>query len=129
MPAALLDTAELDKLAAETSPDIVPIVVEEYLKELSGRLEQALTAMRARNVDDLKKVTHAIAGASASTGACRLRDVAKYIELDCLAGDHDQALDRANELPDLIGMTEAAFQKHLATIACRPASDDKMSAA
>ena len=127
--AVLLDVSELDKLAADTSPDIVPIVVEEYLKELTRRLEQALAAMRSKNFDDLKKVTHAIAGASASTGARRLREAAKSIELDCVAGEHENALSRAAELPDLISMTEAAYQKHLATLAISRPPDDEMSAA
>ncbi len=34
--AALIDVSELEKLAAETSPEVVPIVVEEYLKRIGG---------------------------------------------------------------------------------------------
>jgi CheY-like chemotaxis protein len=125
--ADLIDVSELEKLAVETAPEVVPLVVEEYLRELSGRLEQALSAMRAQNFDDLKKVTHAIAGASASTGARRLREIAKSIEQDCIAGKCDQALADARQLPGVISMTEAAFRKHLAGIARGPAGDEKVS--
>ncbi len=127
--AALLDVSELESLAAATSPEVVPVVVEEYLRELSGRLEQALAAMRSKNFDDLKKVTHAIAGASASTGAQRLREIAKGIELDCIAGNRERALEHANNLPGVISMTEAAFRKHLAGIAGGPVANEKVSAA
>jgi CheY-like chemotaxis protein len=127
--AAIIDISELEKLAAETSPDVVPIVVEEYLRELASRLEQALVAMRSKNADDLKNVTHAIAGASASTGAERLREVAKKIEQDCIAGNCEQALDLARELPGLMGMTEAAFREHLVVLARGEAKDDELSAA
>ena len=126
---ALLDVSELESLAAATSSEVVPVVVEEYLRELSGRLEQALAAMRSKNFDDLKKVTHAIAGASASTGAQRLREIAKGIELDCMAGNCERALEHATNLPGVISMTEAAFRKHLAGIAGGPAADKKVSAA
>jgi PAS domain S-box-containing protein len=127
--AAVIDVAELEKLAAETSPDVVPIVVDEFLKELAARLEQALAAMSSRNFHDLKQVTHAIAGASASTGARRLREAAKEIEQDCIAGNCDQALRRASGLPDLIGMTEAAFEKHLAELTRSQTADHEISAA
>jgi HPt (histidine-containing phosphotransfer) domain-containing protein len=85
--------------------------------------------MRSKNFDDLKKVTHAIAGASASTGAQRLREIAKGIELDCIAGNCERALEHATNLPGVISMTEAAFRKHLAGIAGGPAADEKVSAA
>lgn len=112
----LLDPSELEKLAAETSPDVVPLVVEEYLKELPRRLEQALSAMRSRDLEGLKTITHAMAGASASTGATLLRQVTKSIEQNCLAGDLDLALARARELPDLVSKTETAFRRHLAAL-------------
>jgi CheY-like chemotaxis protein len=112
--APLLDPTELATLGAETSPDVVVLVVDEYLSEMKRRLEEALAAMQAKSLEDLKKVTHAIAGASASTGARRLRDLCKHIEVDCVAGNGGEAFDLANELPRVMQMTDAAFREHLA---------------
>lgn len=109
----LLDASELERLAEETSPEVVPLVVDEYLTEMKRRLDEVLAAMREENFSELQKVTHAIAGASASAGARRLRETAKRVELDCMAGEVQRALLLANELPDLMGKTEDAFKAHI----------------
>lgn len=111
----LLDPAELERLAEETSPEVVPAVVDEYLAEMQRRLVEVLAIMQSRDVDALQKMTHAIAGASASAGARRLREAAKRIELDCMADKGDEAFGLANDLPLLFGETTTAFRAHVSS--------------
>lgn len=120
--APLLDPTELEELAEQTSPDVVPIVVDEYLSEMKRRLDEVLAAMQARDLDQLMKISHAIAGASASAGALRLRFFAKDIELGCKAGERDQAFMKAIAYPDLIADTEHAYREHLAGGKTMPAN-------
>jgi HPt (histidine-containing phosphotransfer) domain-containing protein len=94
----------------------VPLIVGEYLREMKRRLEEALAALSTNSLEDLKKVTHAIAGASASVGALRLRQIAKRVELDCIAGGEEQARVLARELPHVMELTDTAFREHLAMV-------------
>ena len=77
---AIVDAGELDRLAAETSPDIIPLVIEQFASEAAVRLKEVLEATAANDVDALRKAAHALAGASASVGGIRLRARAKEIE-------------------------------------------------
>ncbi|MFA5952459.1 MAG: ATP-binding protein [Hyphomicrobium sp.] len=124
----LLDASELERLAAETSPEVVPSVVEEYLSEMQRRLAEVLAVMGKADAEALQKVTHAIAGASAGTGARRLREHAKRIELDCMAEKAGQALALAKDLPSLMEETRNAFHVHLSGSSYDPAVANKPAA-
>ncbi len=110
---AVIDPGELERLAAETSPDVVPLVVEQFITEQVVRLEEVARAREAGDADALRKAAHALAGASASVGAVRLRGRAKEIELDCAEGRRAAAMEKADSLPALALATVAALEKQL----------------
>lgn len=119
----LLDQGELELLAEQTSAEIVPVVVEEFLKEMHVRVTEHSRAVQDRNRYGLQSVCHAIAGASSSVGARRLGSLAKSIEIKCIAGDDEEAFSRSARIAGTLAETEAAYREHLARLAETPAAD------
>jgi PAS domain S-box-containing protein len=119
----LLDQGELDLLAEQTSAEIVPVVVEEFLKEMHVRVTEHSHALRDRNRYGLQSVCHAIAGASSSVGARRLGSLAKSIEMKCIAGEDEEAFKRSARIANTLAETEAAYREHLARLAGTPTAD------
>lgn len=111
----LIDKRELETLARETCPEMVPEVVRQYLAELSERLAQFEAARRSCQMEDLGRIAHAIAGSAASVGAMRLRQVAKQLELSCRSLNADEVLHLADQIPELAEQTTQGFRDALST--------------
>jgi len=105
---AVLDPSELATLAEQTSREVIPVVVEEFLKELQTRSAELTAAAAERSTSGVQAVAHAISGSASSVGARRLAALAKSIELDCAAGRLDEALTRTLKLPGVVEATQAA---------------------
>lgn len=81
------DPSELETLAAETSLEFIPDIVDEYLVELDARLDEYETARSQGDLAKRGRMAHAIAGGAAAVGALRLRHLTKAIEAACKSGD------------------------------------------
>jgi signal transduction histidine kinase/DNA-binding LytR/AlgR family response regulator len=109
----LVDRSHLEDFARETSSEVVVAVVEEYLREIQIRAAELRSVVAAAKIDDLEKVSHAIAGSSASAGARRLRTLTKRIELACREGKGEAALVQAALIPSVIDATSVALQSYI----------------
>ena len=111
----LLDEGELERLAAETTPEVVPLVVEQFIGEAAVRMQEIAVARGSRDLAALGKAAHALAGASASVGGLRLRHATKAIELACQSEQGTAALDGADALPAIAMATSAALTAFIET--------------
>jgi len=111
----VIDERELLRLAAETTPEVVPLVVEQFIGEAAVRMQEIAAARESGDVAALGRAAHALAGASASVGAERLRGATKDIELACSAGKGEAALAAADALPPIAMATSAALTAFVET--------------
>jgi HPt (histidine-containing phosphotransfer) domain-containing protein len=88
----ILDREHLKMLAHETSEETVVAIAESFISEMKDRENDLTSAQEARSLEDLKRCVHAIAGASASVGAERVRHIAMDVELACCRNADDEAL-------------------------------------
>lgn len=109
----LVDDAELDRFAAETSPELVPEIITAYKLELDRRLDELIEAAAARDEARIGRLAHAIAGSAASVGAIRLRQTARRLEAACKAGDAVTAGPLITAIPTLAAETSDLLRKRL----------------
>lgn len=122
---SLVDLGELQRLAQETAPEVVPLVVEQFITEARGRLEEIKAAHAAADTEALDKAAHALAGACASVGALSLRSAAKEIELMCRSNGDAARGEAGGLVPRLAPMldeTTAALTKAVETIGTNSAA-------
>ncbi|HXR04294.1 MAG TPA: Hpt domain-containing protein, partial [Verrucomicrobiae bacterium] len=61
-------------------------LVELYLKQTTQQMEQLATAVHAQNADDIRRVAHSCAGASATLGMTRLVPLLRELEKQGASG-------------------------------------------
>ena len=112
----LLDREHLTTLSNETSHEVVFAVVESYLTEMAQRRHELDQAVIAGCVDSLKRCAHAIAGASASVGAVRIKKLASDIEFACI-DKADAAFAISEAVGPIMDETLSELQQALTDIA------------
>jgi HPt (histidine-containing phosphotransfer) domain-containing protein len=94
----IIETGVLQQLEAATSADLVSRVVSKYVEEAASMLRNALSAAQAGDVEALRKAAHSLSGSSSTVGAMRLQQLVHSIEVHCVEGETEAALDKAQQL-------------------------------
>lgn len=98
----LLDVQYLIRLAEDTSPDMVPELIEIYLNDAHERLTRLKNAMVARDFETIELETHTLGSSAATYGLMKLHKLCRQAEATCLS-DHKE-----NVLPLCAELIEAA---------------------
>lgn len=119
-----VDPAALAKLRAvqmEGEPDLVALVVGEFLRLVPGRLERLRQAAAKGDVHALEQEAHALKGSCGMLGAGTMRSLAE--QLEALGRSHG-----TNGAAGLVDGLEAAFglvrEALLSAIASSPRTQD-----
>jgi hypothetical protein len=96
-----LDRMAFEQMARGLSADTVAMLVETCVSELRTRLRQLVQAANVGNVEAVGKEAHAISGSAASYGLALLAARAKEVERAARAGQREEALKGAGQLPDI----------------------------
>ena len=94
----IIDTGVLQQLEAATSANLVSRVVGKYIEEAASMLRKALSAAEAGDMEALRKAAHSLSGSSSTVGAMRLQKLVHGIEVHCVEGETEAALDKAQQL-------------------------------
>ena len=92
----VLDTALMDGLEARYGRDIFESLVQEYLGEVKGRIEQATAA---NDLAGLRKEVHDLTTSSGTIGIRLVYEAAQACEFACRDEDVEQAMAIAREMP------------------------------
>ena len=106
-PAQVLDPVHLERLLELqrlSGSDVVPLIVNSFVKEGPRRLERMRGALARGDRQDLMLVAHTLKGGSAQLGALRVAAVSHELEESCAAG----RLEGAGELLDRLERELAA---------------------
>ena len=89
--AKALNITVVDRLAAVIGAERVVKLIVDFGADLPNRLETLERAARSRRFDEVRKVAHDLAGASASLGLTELMERCREIEAACEAEKWDDA--------------------------------------
>ncbi|WGW01885.1 Hpt domain-containing protein [Vibrio sp. YMD68] len=81
-------------MIADTSADVIPILIDHYVEESAIRLSNITEAMNSNNMEQLEFETHTLGSAALALGNRTLAELAREIEKQCLQKQFDVALDR-----------------------------------
>jgi signal transduction histidine kinase/HPt (histidine-containing phosphotransfer) domain-containing protein len=103
---------EMDRLndLTDNNADSLRELVEMYFKQTNGQFEQIKIALAAGKGDEVRRVAHSCAGASATLGMMRLGQLMRDMEKEGMAG----ALTNATKICDDAVREYAAVKKFLA---------------
>ncbi|MGC9404017.1 Hpt domain-containing protein [Vibrio genomosp. F10 str. 9ZC157] len=93
-------------MIADTSADVIPILIDHYVEESALRLSNITEAMNSKNVEQLEFETHTLGSAAFALGNRALAELAREIEKQCLQKQFDVALDR---IPLLLSLAKRSI--------------------
>ena len=106
----LIENSELEKLAEELGADILPIVLRQFIAEVELRCPMAHRAFSQRDLEGVRKATHALSGICATVGAQQLHRQAEAIEFGCGEMEEEVLASHLQHLNEVANQTIAAFK-------------------
>ena len=111
----LMSQETLDKLGQETSPEILPEIVNVFIDEMQERIDQFPSDISALDADDLVSRAHAIKSSAGTFGANRLMEAARDIEQLARDGEIDQARSQISSMLETGRSTLVTYRHHYVT--------------
>ncbi len=105
----LIENSELEKLAEELGADILPVVLRQFIAEVELRCPMADKAFSQRDLEGVRRATHALSGICATVGAKRLRSQAAAIEVGYGEMAEEVLASHLQHLNEVANQTIAAF--------------------
>ena len=94
----LVDEQILQQMIADTSADVVPLLIEHYLEESQQRLAKIYQAMDSQDKETLEFEAHTLGSSALALGNRTLSNFARKIEHLCLDGKQEQAFSYKQKL-------------------------------
>jgi len=107
-----------DTMSEAGVEDAVAVMLQAFLQDAPGRMEQLETAVIARDAERISGAAHALKSASGTIRACRLADLLKQIE----------AVGRSGDTATAVGLFEQVLQEYQAVMDYLTAAVDVESA-
>ncbi|QSP93969.1 PAS domain S-box protein [Marinobacter salinisoli] len=84
----------LDQLAADTSPETIPMMISVFINEVKKRLQHIENASVKNDEDEIREQAHALKSCAGTFGGLHLQSIAKQVEDAAIghAAGSDQAL-------------------------------------
>jgi len=108
----LLENKILQKLALDTSTELVPEMVNIFIQELSDCYTKLQDALQKQNMELISTEAHTLKSTSGTYGALRLQATALSIDSYANANDISQVLNLTPRLLQLIEETIRVYKKH-----------------
>ena len=97
----LVDESVLEQMIRDTSPDIIPILIDHYVAESQTRLVTIQEAANNKDSQILEFEVHTLGSTALSLGNRPLGKLARALEQQCLEAHHEQAFLQVGELIEL----------------------------
>jgi PAS domain S-box-containing protein len=109
---SVIDGDALVALGEDTSPDLVPRMVEVFVEELRSRAASIMDGLEINDPKRLASEAHALKSSAATYGARIIADHARRIDQACKDGDVLAAESQARELLGVVESTVKALEAH-----------------
>jgi PAS domain S-box-containing protein len=97
----ILDADVVERLAEETSEEVVPEIAKVFCKHLNEAITEFENAISDRDIAALDAVAHRIGSSSGSLGAMRLFRRCRAIEAAVAAGNQNEAMTMSSDIRQL----------------------------
>jgi PAS domain S-box-containing protein len=109
---AVLDSATLVQLEADTNPSVVQELVKTFILETVERLERISRAASVRDIATLEREAHSLKSSSGTFGAQALQERAGEIESACQSGKAEAAVELTTNIRELAASAAHAMVQH-----------------
>lgn len=107
----LIIEAALNKLAEDTSPEQVPIIVSTFLIECDSRMNRLLAALKENLLEQIQDEAHVLKSLAGTFGAVQLQKVARDLEEACRENSGAKVRQLGSEMQVLYNKTVCAFRE------------------
>ncbi|MDA0147605.1 Hpt domain-containing protein [Vibrio sp. LaRot3] len=111
MDIELVDEEIIQQMIADTSADVIPMLIDHYLEESQARLKVLDGAFQGKDASVIEFESHTLGSSSLALGNRVLSNLARKIEHLCAAGKADEALEYHQELLDVAHRSLAALEQ------------------
>jgi CheY-like chemotaxis protein len=92
---ATLDMKVLERLASDTSPEVMPRLLATFRRETARRVAAVSRLWLAQDLHALRREAHSLKSSAGTFGATSLQQLARELELNCRDGETGPAGDLA----------------------------------
>jgi CheY-like chemotaxis protein len=110
----LVDREVLGQLGRDTSPELVPRLVDVFMREFRDRVGRLSAGAEAADLSALGREAHALKSSAATYGAVAVADWARVLDSACKEADRTAAVQAARRIIDLTEATAEAYAAILA---------------
>lgn len=114
--AAIIDFSVLEQLAEDTSPELVPELIELYSGDAEQRIQRIETAIKTNDIDVLSFEVHTIGSSAGAHGNMRLFKLSREIERLCQEKQFEEAVQLAAFFPDIAHTSIEQLVEHRKTL-------------
>jgi len=114
--APIIDFSVLTQLAEDTSPELVPELIELYSGDAEHRIQRIETAIQTNDIDVLSFEVHTIGSSAGAHGNMRLFRLSREIERLCQEKQFDEAFRMASFFPDIAHTSIGQLVEHRKTL-------------
>ena len=107
----LVNEATLIQMVKDTSPEVMPVLINHYIEETIKHKNSILTAHNTGDYEAVKFASHTLGSSSLSLGNARLSNLARKIENRCVQQEFEQASELINGLEALTEQSLTALEK------------------
>jgi PAS domain S-box-containing protein len=104
----LIDRVILAELAADTSYDLLAELINLFIEENQGRVDEYLAAPADAKM--LEAWAHSLGSSAGTYGALALSELAREVEGLCRTGNVEAAFERASKLPEMMQHSAAELR-------------------
>ncbi len=110
----ILDRKAIEQLERDTSPEVVPVILERFLGELDQRCANLVSALEANDMERVGLEAHSVKSASRTFGLEVLAASAAELEATADGGNADTVATRAEAMQHAAGDARRALTAFLA---------------
>lgn len=110
----LINQETIDQMIADTSLEVFPMLVDNFLGEAELRIANILDAIEQNDIATLEFEAHTLGSTALAMGATGLGLTARKMETACLNGTPKLALAQKDAFTAIAEQSKAAFSKVLA---------------
>jgi len=107
----ILDNNRLTELS-DGDMDFLIDLMGDYMGGLAELYDQLKAYAFLHDGENIRKISHSIAGSSANIGAARLSQAARQIETDVRHSDVESAVTRVRQIEDIVFDTREAISNY-----------------
>jgi len=111
----LVDATALQQLSEDTSPDLVPGMVNIFIEELLKREGLIKEGLEEKNIEKIAQQVHALKSSASTFGAIAIKNLAISIDKDYKQNNYQAALEQACEITKYVEPTITILKERYAS--------------